>query len=282
MNQNSNGNSDCSCNDYSLQTANTGIAAISSANTSLTGASATTVLTAAASGTLVKSVIIKAIVPVTTGMVRLFISNGTTTALYKEIPIPNTPVLAATPTPLPMLQMFEVCLAGGLKLESGYTLLATTQNAQAFNVIAEGLDWKYPSTLPDSCCSYKQEIGVTGLGVISAANANLDGTGTIVSIFTAPGLNSSNGSRIKSITIKAMQSTNEGIVRLFIYNGSAYSLMKEIYIPQTTQSGFEPSFKVVLDQDFCLKPGYSIGASTQLSQSFALTVEAVSWIYAIS
>ena len=280
MSQNSDS---CSCNDYSLISADIGIAKISSANPSLTGSGATTVFASSSNdGTIIKSVIIKAIGPVTTGMVRLYLTNATgAIGLYKEIPIPTTPVLSNTPTPAPMLQMFELCLEGELKLGFQCALSASTQNGESFNIIAEGLDWKYPASLPATCCNFKQDVANTGVGIISTANFNLDGTGTIVNIFTA--VNSGNGSVIKTITIKALQSTNEEIVRIFVGPDSThYSLMKEIYIPVTTQSGFEPSFKVVLEEDFHIPKGFLVGASTQNAQTFAITVEGIGWSYPIS
>ena len=279
--------SQCGCNDYSLATANTGIVPITIGTPDLHGGGSQTAFTAAgANGSIVKSVIIKAIQPVTTGMIRLFVVNGSgTTTLYKEIPVPTTPTLAATPTPLPMLTTFEMKLTGDLKLANGNSLAVSAQNSDSFNIIVEGLDRQYPTTdpLPSACCNYMKETEENGLGIISVANQSLNGSGTIVAIYQALPIGDSNGSFIKSITIKALQATNEGIVRLFISPPSTnFSLMQEIYIPQTTQSGFDPSFKQVIDMNYNLKPGYIIGASTQLAQSFALTVEAVSWSYGIS
>jgi hypothetical protein len=106
-------NSVCGCNDYSLLTANTGIAQVDTANAFVNGnGTIATVLTAAAKGTIVRSVIIKAIQPVTMGMVRLFVQGSGETSLYKEIPVTVTPALNATPTPAPILPMFEVDLDG--------------------------------------------------------------------------------------------------------------------------------------------------------------------------
>ncbi len=275
---------DCGCNDYSLLTANTQISNITVGNTSLTGSgNVTAILTAGGNGTIVKSVIIKATGPVTRGMIRLFVgtSNASTISLYKEIPISTEPQLANTPTPAPFLTTFEMTLSGGLKLLSGYKLYASTQNSESFNVIVEALDWAYPAALPDSCCNYKQDTAATGLGTISTANTNLNGSGAIVAIFTAPTA-PSNGTLIKTITIKALQSTNLGMIRLFISpNATTYSLMKEISIPESVQSGFDPSFKIVLEENFCLQAGYTIGAATQIGQSFAITVEGIDWNYPI-
>lgn len=270
-------------NDYSLLTANTGMVTIDTANSSLAGTGTTVVLTAGGTnGTIVKSVIIKAIEPVTQGMVRLFIDNGTSVVLYKEVPVDIQPQAAAVPLPVPKYTMFELMLNSTLKLPSGFKLRASTQNAESFNIITEALDWTYPETLPYSCCNFEQEAADTGVGVVSVANAALNGSGTIVPLFTADA--AANGATISSITIKALQSTNPGTVRLFISDDSGtpkWYLMQEISIPQSTQSAFEPSFKQVLNMNYNLQPGYLIGASTDISQSFAITVEGINWTYPI-
>jgi hypothetical protein len=268
--------------DYSLLTANTGIATPAT-NPALDGTgNSTTVLTAGANGTIIRSVIIKATEPITTGMVRLFIRNNTDTVLYKEVPVQVTPVLTNTPTPTPVLPMYEVTLNGDLKLENGHSLKVTTQVDNSFVVIAEGLDWAYPSTLPNDCCNYKQTSAVTGLGILATANPNLDGSGTIVPVFTAG--SGINGSFIKNITIKALGSTSiNGMIRLFISNdgGSTYKLMREIEVPQTTQSAYEPSWKQVVAMEYNVKAGIIIGASTQNAEKFGVTVEAEEWSYPI-
>ena len=184
--------------------------------------------------------------------------------------------------PMPVLPTFEMVVQGELKLLTGYKLYAATQNGQAFNIITEGLDWKYPGTLPDSCCNYKQETGQIGLATISTANTSLTPTAPTV-IYTAPG--SVNGAFIKTITIKALQPTAiNGMVRLFISpDGSTdWYLFQEIMVPETNQSGFEPSWKMVVDLNMHINTGYYLAATTQLSESFAITVEAVTWTYPIS
>jgi hypothetical protein len=273
--------------DYSLLTAKTGIATISTANSNLDGSGTTaTVVTAGLLGATVKSVIIKATGPVTSGMVRLFIHkvNPGITVLYKEVQIPVTPVLTSTPTPMPVLPVYEVTLMGDLKLQAGDSLKVSTQIGDSFNVIAETLDWEYPSTLPTDCCNYKQVIAVTGLALVATANPNLDGSGTISTAFTAPASSSSNGSLVKTITIKAQGSTSiNGMIRLFISDdgGTTWYLMREVQVPQTTQSAYEPSYKQVIDMNYHLNTDYLLGVSTQNGESFGITVEGESWSYPI-
>ena len=293
--------SECGCNDYSYQTANTGIKTATVANPNLiidVAATTTyvTVYTAAsglgADGSTIKSVIIKSIPDnfpfqgSLQGMVRLFISNGKTATLYKEVPIPVVPQTPTLSLPIPQYTTFETILLGDLKLSPGFSLLATTQNAQPFNIIVEGLDWTYPNPdLVGVCCNFEQEAANTGIGTVSVANTAIDGSGTIATIFQAGatlGTGAANGSSIKTITIKALQSTHEGIVRLFVSpDGSTWTLMQEIWIPQTTQSAFEPSFKQIIAANYNLKAGYYIGASTQNAEGFAITIDAEDWIYPV-
>lgn len=269
-----------------LKTANTGITKLNVKNPFLDGSGTlATVVTAGMQGTIVKSVIIKAITATTTGMIRLFIQklNPMTTVLYKEIQIPITPLLDHTPTPTPVLPMFEVMLEGGLKLEAGYALVASTQIENSFNIIAETLNWEYPATLPSECCNFKQVVAITGIETVSTPNSNLDGTGTITSVFTASS-SPSNGTLVKDITIKALGSTSiNGMIRMFISPdaGSTWFLMREFLIPQTSQSAYEPSFKQVIGLGFCLAPDYLLGVSTQNGESFGITIEGEAWSYPI-
>ena len=270
----------CDCNDYSHQSANTGLLNIATGSQSLsdpTGSGNVPVLTASGgkNGAIIKSIIIKATQPTTTGMIRLFIYDGTTYALYKEVPVPINPVLAATPTPPIVLPMFEMMLEGGFELKPGNSLWASCSNSESCNIIAQGVEWVYPTIAPiastPACCTYLNKTATNGVGVVKTANPNLDGTGS-VNIFTAAG---TNGTIIKNIVIKAQQSTHPGMVRLFINDGSGnYYLFKEIQIPETTQSNSMPSFKQVVPVDFFLHSGLIISASTEVGEGFAITVEA--------
>ena len=97
---------DCGCNDYSLLTANTGINVIDTANPNLDGSGTIVqVFTAGINGSIVKSIIVKAIQPTTSGMIRLFRQNGSDIVLFKELIMPIAPRMASTPTPLPPMQM---------------------------------------------------------------------------------------------------------------------------------------------------------------------------------
>jgi len=278
---------DCSCTDYSLLQANTGVVTLTTANPNLDGSGAlVSVITASANGTLIKSLIIKAAEPTTgLGMVRLFINNGGEAfGLIREIPIGINPALMSTPTPFPVMPTLEIDLIDPIRLQSGDSLHASTQSAQTINVIAEGLDWAYPEVYngaPGSagittCCNFEQLTALTETITITTANPNLNGSGTIASLLTA----ASEGTIIRSVTIAALTSTQPGgMVRFFINDGEGYTLWMEVMIPSSTQSSFIPSFKVALSEDFHLQAGYSIGVSTHLAQSFAVTIEGLTWSY---
>ena len=272
-------------NNYALETAATGAGTVLVANPLLNGTNTVPIFQAGENGAVIRSVIIKAIAPTTTGMVRLFIFKTPAIIdplppmLYKEVMIPIQPEAAAVPVPTSMYTMFETTLIGGLRLQAMDTIVASTQNAEPFNIIVEAANWAYPKTPPTDCCNFRQEVANTGQALISTANPFLNGSGTIVPIYTADG--SANGSVVKAITIKAMQSTHEGVVRIFIIKGNVPKLMREVWIPQTTQSSYDPSFKQVLEMDYYLQPGVSLAASTQNEESFSITVDAIDWNYAI-
>ena len=256
-------------------TANTGIVSISTANSNLDGTGTLgTVLTAASNGTLVKTVTIKAAGTVTQGVVRLFITGGGVTRLVEEIEIPNRTPSADEPA-------FEYTLNCDYKLQSGYALKAATQNAETFNVIAQGLDWEYYATSvrPEST-NYTAN---TGMALATAANSNLDGTtGTYYTVITAGASGSGwKGLKIESITIKAIVNTTPGMVRLFFYDGSSLTkLFTEIVIPSVTKSATARAFETKLTLgNFHLQAGFSIKASTQNAESFSIIAEGNDWKY---
>lgn len=112
--------------------------AISTANTNRDGTGTIgTVLTAGASGTRIERINIKATVTTTAGIVRLYIHNGTSYFLFKE-------VLVSAITASGTVATFESSQAFGsatpLFLPSGYSLRASTVAAENFNITAIGGD----------------------------------------------------------------------------------------------------------------------------------------------
>lgn len=101
---------------------------------------------------------------------------------------------------------------------------------------------------------------------ISTANTNLDGTGTIGTLWTA----GSSGSRVDRVVIKATSSTTAGMVRLFIYDGGNYHLYREIAISAATPSGTVQAFRseFTFDGGLMLQSGYSLRVSTNNAEAF--------------
>jgi hypothetical protein len=116
---------------------------------------------------------------------------------------------------------------------------------------------------------------VTGMAAISTANSNLDGTGSITNLISG----SSNGTLIRTITIKASGNTTRGMVRLFLTNGTFYDLIAEVDIPERTQDSVDQAFSTILQLDFILASGLSIAASTQNAESFELIAEGLNTTY---
>lgn len=109
-----------------------GVAQVSTANTTLTGAGTlVTVYTAGATGSRIDSLLVQATGTTTAGMVRLFISDGTTNhRLIMELP-----VVAITPAATLPAWSATVNFPKGLVLQATWLLKASTHNAETFNII---------------------------------------------------------------------------------------------------------------------------------------------------
>lgn len=106
-------------------------------------------------------------------------------------------------------------------------------------------------------------------GVVSAANTNRDGTGTIVDIVTA----ATGGSKVERVVIQATGTTTAGIVRLYVYNGSASRLIREVSITAITPSGTTAAFRYEIDLSFpssvlVLPTTFKLQASTHNAETF--------------
>lgn len=115
-----------------------------------------------------------------------------------------------------------------------------------------------------------------GQDTLSTANSNLDGSGTLVSVALA----SLNGAIVKAVTITALGSCSQGMIRLFVYNGSNTTiLIGEIEVPAVTRSSREKGFSIVVPMNLNLKSGYYLKASTQNADSFNILGEFLFWEY---
>ena len=85
-------------------------------------------------------------------------------------------------------------------------------------------------------------------------------------VFTA----GANGSRIDVVDIVATATTTAGMVRLFIHDGSAAKLWKEIPVTAVTPSGTTPAFtyKLGIAEGLILPSGYSLRAAPNNAEAF--------------
>ena len=112
-------------------TVRTAIAQISTANTNRNGTGTiATVITGAATGTRVDDITITATGTTTAGVVRLFVNDGTTSYLWQEILVP-----AITPSTTVQVFTFTLLNQALLLASASWSLRASTNNAETFNVI---------------------------------------------------------------------------------------------------------------------------------------------------
>lgn len=114
------------------------------------------------------------------------------------------------------------------------------------------------------------------VATISTANTNRDGTGTIVSVFTA----GSSGSRIDQIIVQATATTTAGLVDLYLHDGTNAHLIREIAVtaitPSTTTAAFNATLSSQTNPDFLplfLQSGWSLRAAPQKAESFRVFAE---------
>lgn len=109
----------------------------------------------------------------------------------------------------------------------------------------------------------------TASAALSAANTNRNGTGTIVSVFSA----GASGSRVDDIYIVANATTTAGVIRLFISDGTNIRLWQEILVTATTPSTTVQVWSYsLLNQALILANGWSLQAATNNAETFSVFV----------
>jgi|SRR6185437_7745933 len=116
----------------------------------------------------------------------------------------------------------------------------------------------------------------------TSANTNLDGTGTVATVFTASG---ANGSKIEKVILEALGSNTGTVVRLFVNNGSATStaannaLVYEVAMASNSLSQTAASSRVEVALDLALPSGYTLTATTGTAISTGIMVTCVGGDY---
>lgn len=119
-----------------------------------------------------------------------------------------------------------------------------------------------------------QYTAKTGIAQISSASSSLTTAGTTVITGAA------NGTLIKNIYIKAITTTQQGMVRIFVTSTRAVTtLLTEIPVPAITQASIRPTFEIVLPLNYNLQNGCVLSASTQVANTFNVIAEALDWAY---
>lgn len=111
-------------------TPRTAAAQISAANAARDGSGTiVSVLAAASGGSRIDDILVSATGTTTAGMVRLFLHDGTSARLWREVAVTAI-------TPSATVQAFSWSITDlGLILANGWSLRAATHNAETFNVL---------------------------------------------------------------------------------------------------------------------------------------------------
>jgi len=117
-------------------------------------------------------------------------------------------------------------------------------------------------------------------GPLLTANSAKDGTGTVLTVFTA---DATNGGRVEGVRARACGTNVATVLRVFINNGSANStlanntLYAEITCPATTASAVAALGDVLLAAPYfplVLPPGYKINVTIGTTVAAGLQVTA--------
>lgn len=99
---------------------------------------------------------------------------------------------------------------------------------------------------------------------ISTANANRDGTGTIVDLWSA----GERGTVIEKIKAKAEVTTTAGMVRILIHDGSDWALLHEMIVSAITVAADVKSWEEEITVNMKLPRGWKIGAAPHNAEAF--------------
>jgi hypothetical protein len=108
----------------------------------------------------------------------------------------------------------------------------------------------------------------TGAVSIGTADTSRTAPTNVGTLFSA----GSNGSRVDEIDIVAAGTTTAGVVRIFVYNGSTYYLLREVLVSATTPSTTVAVFSnTLVFSNLVIPSGYSIRVTTNNAETFHVT-----------
>jgi len=117
---------------------------------------------------------------------------------------------------------------------------------------------------------------------VTTANTAKDGTGTVVTIFTA---DATNGGRVEKIKVRAMGTNTATVLRVWINNGSTNAtaanntLYTEITVAATTVSEVAALLDNEIPMNIALPPGYKINITIGTTVAAGLHCTAVGGAY---
>ena len=118
-------------------------------------------------------------------------------------------------------------------------------------------------------------------GTVTTANTAKDGTGTVVTVFTA----GENGARVDYLKIRALGTNIATVARVFVNNGSTNAtaanntLIIDQTIAATTNSETAQLTDNIIQLDLSLPAGYKINVTIGTSVAAGLQVTAVGGDY---
>lgn len=119
----------------------TTVGAISVANTARNGTGTLVdCFTAGTNGSLIRRITVQSQVTTTAGMVRLFVSIGGTNSLFREIAVSAITASATVAAFNASITLYDAN-SDGMPLPAGAILRASTEIANAMNVVVEGGDY---------------------------------------------------------------------------------------------------------------------------------------------
>lgn len=108
-----------------------------------------------------------------------------------------------------------------------------------------------------------------GVGLLSTANTNTNGSGTLVSVMSA----GSSGTKINEILVQASSTVTAGMVRIFVFDGTTNYLFDEFPVTATIPSSNSAAYRLYKVYDNLVLPsGYSLRASTSNAESFNVMI----------
>ena len=113
-----------------------------------------------------------------------------------------------------------------------------------------------------------------GAATVSTADAGLATPSNPPNVLTA----GTNGTRINAVIVQAMGTTAVGLVRLWLFDGTNYSLIREIPVFPVVPGTSIPAFQTVTTFDHLSIPsGWSLRASTTVAQSLRVIAMAADY-----